>query len=64
MKELIMKAFTDYLGMALEDMDEIGKNLYSPDYEIFEAGWLAATRSNGVANNQFDLTQDKPSQVN
>ena len=23
-----------------------------------------ARRSNGVANNQFDLTQDKPSQVN
>ena len=40
----IKKAFTNFLGTALEDMDEIERNLYSPDYELFKAGWEAGWR--------------------
>lgn len=52
----IKKAFNEYLGMPLDEMDHMGQSIYAPDYDIFKAGWLAS-RSNGVANNVFDLTK-------
>ena len=54
-EEIIIKAFQKYLGALIEEMDEIDKAIYAPDYSMFKAGWLAS-RTNGVANNVINPT--------
>ena len=41
MEEEIKKAFDFYLGFPFEEMDELNKNIYTPDYDIFRAGYIA-----------------------
>ena len=45
MEEEIKQAFNAYLGVLFEDMDEIERSIYSLDYYVFRAGFLAAMHS-------------------
>lgn len=41
--EEMMEAFDDYLKTPLRDMDSMGRSIRGDEYEIFEAGYLAAS---------------------
>ena len=44
MTEEIKRAFNEYLGFPFEEMDDIHQSIYEPDFETFQAGFMAAVK--------------------
>jgi hypothetical protein len=57
--EKIKAAFAKHHGMAIEDMDALGKNIYESDYDVFKAGWIAALEAYDTDENG-DGSEERP----